>query len=171
MTLLALDVDYQDAQDLARVGFLAFKEWTAPAPFDEGYRLHRGLAPYEPGRFYLRELPCLRPTVDELRRRHPITTIVVDGYVDLSPGRPGLGRHLYEAFEGGVEVVGVAKNAFSSGAAVEVLRGQSERPLYVTATFDPARAADGVRAMAGPHRLPQLLRRVDQLARGAPAGS
>jgi deoxyribonuclease V len=50
-----------------------------------------------------------------------------------------------------------------------VLRGTSARPLYVTAAGMPsAGAADQVRQMAGPHRLPDALRRADALARHGP---
>jgi len=47
-----------------------------------------------------------------------------------------------------------------------VLRGDSRRPLYVTAAgLDPAAAALHVRSMHGPFRIPTLLKRVDQLCR------
>jgi deoxyribonuclease V len=62
--------------------------------------------------------------------------------------------------------VGVAKTAFRSAThAAEVRRGGT-RPLYVTAAGLPLDdAAAMVAAMAGPHRLPDALRRVDKLAR------
>jgi deoxyribonuclease V len=61
----------------------------------------------------------------------------------------------------------VAKAAFAEGTAMPVLRGQSRRPLFVGAAgMDPVTAAALVRSMHGPDRLPTLLRRVDQLARG-----
>jgi len=51
-----------------------------------------------------------------------------------------------------------------------VLRGGSRRPLLVTAAgLAPADAADLVRAMAGPHRLPDALKRVDTLSRSRSA--
>ena len=94
---------------------------------------------------------------------------MVDGYVDLDPGgRPGLGAHVHERT--GVPVIGVAKTAFRAAThAVAVRRGTSTRPLYVTAAGLPLHeAARLVAAMAGPNRLPDALRRVDALARGAP---
>jgi deoxyribonuclease V len=62
----------------------------------------------------------------------------------------------------------LAKSRFATAThAVPVIRGGATRPLYVTAAGMPTReAAEMVRAMAGPHRLPDALRRVDQLARG-----
>jgi deoxyribonuclease V len=119
--------------------------------------------PYQPGRFYLRELPALRAVLDGLAG---MTLLIVDGYADLDPdGRPGLGARAREEF--GVPVIGVAKSAFRTAThAIAVLRGTSARPLYVTAAGMPcADAADLVRRMAGPHRIPDALRRADTLAR------
>jgi deoxyribonuclease V len=119
--------------------------------------------PYEPGRFYLRELPALRAVLDGLAG---MTLLVVDGYADLDPdGRPGLGARAHGEF--GVPVIGVAKSAFRTAThAIAVLRGASARPLYVTAAgMPPADAATLVRHMAGPHRIPDALRRADTLAR------
>jgi deoxyribonuclease V len=64
-------------------------------------------------------------------------------------------------------VIGVAKTAFRTAThAIPVLRGTSARPLYVTATgMARADAAQLIRQMAGRHRMPDALRRVDTLAR------
>lgn len=122
--------------------------------------------PYRPGEFFLRELPPLRAVLAGV---HGLCLLVVDGYADLDPdGRPGLGAHAHEAF--GIPVIGVAKTRFRSAShAIEVVRGRSARPLFVTAAgMPPAAAARLVREMAGPYRLPDALRRVDALARGGP---
>jgi deoxyribonuclease V len=92
--------------------------------------------------------------------------LVIDGYADLDPaGRPGLGAHAHAAF--GVPVIGVAKTRFRTAThAVEVLRGRSAWPLFVTAAGLPvAPGRQLVRRMAGPFRLPDALRRADALAR------
>lgn len=123
--------------------------------------------PYQPGQFYLRELPPLHVVLDGLQQ---LRLLVVDGYADLDPAcRPGLGAHAHAEF--GVPVIGVAKTAFRTAThAVPVLRGEgSTRPLFVTAAGMPRHdAADIVRNMAGRHRLPDALRRADALARGRP---
>lgn len=119
--------------------------------------------PYQPGQLYLRELPALHAALDGLTG---MALLVVDGYADLDPdGRPGLGAHAQAEF--GVPVIGVAKTAFRTAThAIPVLRGTSARPLYVTATgMARADAAELVRQMAGRHRMPDALRRVDTLAR------
>jgi deoxyribonuclease V len=125
--------------------------------------------PYQPGQFYLRELPPLHAVLDGLAG---MAVLVVDGYADLDPdGRPGLGAHAHAEF--GVPVIGVAKTAFRTAThAIPVLRGTSTRPLYVTAAGMPrADAAGLVQRMAGQHRMPDALRRVDTLARNGPSAS
>lgn len=122
------------------------------------------VAPYTPGAFRLRELPAVLAV---LAVTGPVDLLVVDGYVTLDPaGRPGLGAFVHE--EVGVPVLGVAKTPFLAAThAVPVLRGGATRPLLVTAARMPVDdAAALVRAMAGPYRLPDALRRVDRLARG-----
>ena len=124
------------------------------------------VAPYRPGEFYLRELPPLRAVLDDLSG---LSLLVVDGYADLDPGgRPGLGAHAHAEF--GIPVIGVAKSRFRTAThAVPVKRGSSVRPLFVTAAGMPAAdAADLVRRMAGRYRLPDALRRADNLARADP---
>lgn len=159
--IMAVDAQYDDEVGLARVGALWFMAWADPEPAHALAFEIEGVAPYEPGRFFLRELPCVERAI----ARGPATRcVVVDGYVDLEPQRPGLGRYVHRAC--GLPVVGVAKTRFRAATAVEVYRGQSTRPLYVTSTGGAAEAAAAIRSMHGEHRFPTLLKRVDQLARG-----
>ena len=95
---------------------------------------------------------------------------LVDGYVWLDGlSGAGLGAHLYQALEGKVAVIGVAKTRFAgAGAAVGVVRGRSTRPLFITAVgMDAQQAAEHVRSMHSPDRILTLLKRVDSLARRA----
>jgi len=159
--LCCLDVDYQaTGVTTACVGFDA---WTDELAAIELVLRSRGeAAAYEPGAFYQRELPYLQAA---LARMPALETILVDAYVWLAPDRPGLGKHLHDAC--GLPVVGIAKNHFAGTDAIEVIRGTSTRPLYVTAVgLDATVAADRVRAMHGDHRIPTLIRRADALARG-----
>ena len=122
---------------------------------------------YRPGEFYLRELPAIRAIC---KHAGPFGLIVVDGYVDLDPaGRPGLGAHVHA--ELGVPVIGVAKTAFRTAThAARIRRGQSARPLFVTAAgMTIADAASLIEDMAGPFRIPDALRTADRLARGLEA--
>ncbi len=121
-------------------------------------------APYQSGQFYQRELPALRAVLAGVTS---LELLVIDGYVDLAPdGRPGLGSHVHA--ELALPVIGVAKTRFAAAThAIPVTRGQATRPLYVTAAGLPATdAADLVRQMSGPFRLPDALREVDALSRG-----
>ena len=162
--IVCLDVDYRD--DHAVVGCVGFTHWTDEAPaLERTVRVARAPGAYQPGAFYLRELPFLLDALAQLPARPE--AIVIDGYVWLGENRPGLGARLYEALGAKTPVIGVAKRRFHSALAVEVRRGSSAQPLYLTAAgTDAAEAARHVRAMHGPHRLPTLLKRADRLARG-----
>lgn len=125
------------------------------------------MQPYRPGAFYERELPCLLAVLEAVTT--PFRALVIDGYVELDErGSPGLGAHLHAYFGGEYPVIGVAKTAYrGSSFAARVVRGSGERPLFVT-TRGVSRelASELVGRMHGPYRVPTLLRRVDQLARG-----
>jgi deoxyribonuclease V len=162
---VATDVHY-----LASGGARAAAVVAADAAFSrlvaERVELVSEVKPYQPGHFYLRELPPLHAVLDGLTGMAGMALLIVDGYADLDPdGQPGLGAHAHAEF--GVPVIGVAKTAFRTAThAIPVLRGTSARPLYVTAAgMSRADAAGLVRQMAGRHRMPDALRRVDTLAR------
>lgn len=164
--IVALDVHYDQDAGSGRAAAVVFDGWEAGAAAQTlGYR-HSNIAPYVPGQFVRRELPCILPLVDAVDARCSLCTIVVDGFVDLGPGRPGLGRHLFERLGARVEVVGVSKSQFAGAQGIAVTRGRSARPLWVTSTADVQRAADSVAMMRGPHRIPSLLKLADALSRG-----
>jgi len=155
-----VDVDYQPERTTAAcVG----AEWPDDIATIEVVVRTPGPAPdYRPGAFFERELPYLLGVLD---RMPALDAIVIDGYVWLGPERPGLGHHLHQARR--VPVIGVAKSPFEGAAAIDITRGDSARPLHVTAIgCEVEVAAARVRAMHGEHRIPTLLRRVDALARG-----
>jgi deoxyribonuclease V len=164
--LIAVDVQYAElAVVTAAVGFI---DWSDPTSTLECVlRAKVTPEPYEPGAFYKRELPFLLEAIALVERRRPVEAVVIDGHVWLREGQPGLGARLHEALGARKAVIGVAKAAFAGGSAVPVLRGDSSRPLFVTAAGMNAHgAAELVRGMHGPHRMPTLLKRADQLARG-----
>ncbi|MFL6232782.1 MAG: endonuclease V [Thermoanaerobaculia bacterium] len=161
--VVCVDVDYRDSTAVA--AGVWFQGWEASKAEVEVVTRLDEVAPYQPGEFYRRELPCVLAV---LERGPAAEVVVVDGYVWLGPGRPGLGAHLYQALGERAVVVGVAKSRFVSATdAVPVYRGDSRSPLYVTAAGVSAEEAAGwVEGMHGPYRVPTMLRRVDQLARG-----
>ena len=124
-------------------------------------------AEYQPGQFYKRELPCILALLEQIDELPDL--IVIDGYVYLGgDGKPGLGKHLYDALNGRCAVIGVAKTRYKETPAVaELVRGSSKRPLYVTAAgMGQEHARQFIKNMCGDGRLPLLLKRVDQLCRG-----
>lgn len=164
--ILAFDVYYTD--DRARAVCIAFATWTDTQVANTWIEYISGVPAYEPGAFYKRELPCILAVLNTLDLV-AVQAIVIDGYVVLDDtGKPGLGTYLYNALDQRIPVIGVAKTTYANNEAhvTEVLRGQSERPLYVTAVGMPREeAAAGIRAMAGEYRIPTLLKQLDSLTR------
>lgn len=165
--LIAIDVQYANSDDKAGIGAQVLEHWEAEQAIFETTDIHIGIVDYVPGQFYRRELPCIMPTLTRLLDDYEITAIIVDGYVDVAPDRPGLGRHLFRTLEERVEIVGVAKSQFAETHATPVLRGESRQPLWVTSTGDREAAANSVTHMHGKNRFPLLLKRTDRLARVA----
>jgi deoxyribonuclease V len=165
VVLACVDVDYR--ADEAWAACVLFREWTS-ANSRGMYLAHVDeVAPYQPGQFYLRELPCILAVLGQVPEK--VETVVVDGYVWLgSDRRPGLGAHLYEALGRTTPVVGVAKSAFPETPAIPILRGRSRRPLWVTSVgVECHDAASDIQQMHGPYRVPTLLRQVDACAQQA----
>lgn len=161
--IAALDVHYDETTCSALAAAVAFQKWDDEEPLREYTVRCNGIADYVPGQFFRRELPFLRAVLSVIEE--PINVVVIDGYVSLGD-KPGLGIHLWEALQRQKAVVGVAKTRFHSASAVEVCRGISNSPLFVTAVgMEVADAAAHVVTMAGSHRNPMLLKRVDHLAR------
>lgn len=124
-----------------------------------------------PGELYRRELPGILAALEQLN--HTPSLVIVDGYVSLADGTPGLGAHLFHALDEEVSVIGVAKSPFKGADyARQMYRGGSRRPLYITAAGMSLAHAEGcVRSMHGTHRLPTMLKRADTLSRaGLPSG-
>ena len=158
--------DTQYLTQSAVVAGVLFQSWTdAEATHSEVLEVPNA-AEYRSGEFYRRELPGIMSLYKRLNR--PFDTIVIDGYVWLEIGRPGLGAHLYNALDCKVPVIGVAKTAFGkAAAAVSIHRGASKRPLYVTAAgMALPEASMHIQDMNGEHRLPTLIKKVDALCRG-----
>jgi deoxyribonuclease V len=164
---LALDVGYP-TDDTAKAVAITFEQWQDTTPTAKYIAHLNEVAPYVPGAFYQRELPCLLAVLAQVDP-NTIHTIIVDGYVTLDDeGKPGLGAHLYTALGNTIPVIGVAKRPFHANRVHvrPVLRGGSQQPLFVTTTgTDVDRVAHHVSMMAGSFRLPTLLKTLDTLTK------
>lgn len=162
---VCLDVDYRAERVVAAC--VGFHEWTTDAPeLERTLEVEGAPAPYESGQFYRREMPYLLELLGALDIT--LSLLIIDGFVWLEGGRPGLGAHLSDALGGACPVIGVAKRPYAGAAnAQPVLRGASSVPLFVSAIgIDLAEAVQRVTDMHGEHRVPTLLKRVDSLSRG-----
>ena len=162
---MAVDVAYEATRALS--AGVTFTGWDDATPTGEFTTWVSPVAPYVPGEFYRRELPCILALLPLLPTQPEV--IIVDGYVQLgTERRAGLGQHLYVALAGAIPIIGVAKKAFQgTPTSAELYRGGSARPLYITAIgLDADIAKERIATMHGDHRLPTLLKRVDQLCRG-----
>lgn len=163
--ILAVDVQY--GEDAAVVAGVLFETWESAESRQDYISTVTPIAPYEPGHFYKRELPCILQLLTE----HNLTPtcIIVDGYVFLDgTTRPGLGKYLFDTLGEDIPIIGVAKRRFKGiDTAYGILRGESLTPLYVTSVgIEVMDAQRFVHSMHGRYRIPTLLKRVDQLCRG-----
>ncbi|MFP4195119.1 MAG: hypothetical protein ACOCY3_04645 [Desulfosalsimonas sp.] len=162
----ALDVYYSGGTAAAEC--IAFERWSDCRPAGVIRAEASGVRGYRPGRFYERELPCLMAVLD--KSGIEFDTIIIDGFVHLKTGR-GLGAHLRDRLPYSCTVIGVAKSRLAVAAFfVEVRRGRSKRPLFVSAAgMETEKAAEIIKGMHGPYRLPTMLRLADQAAKNPEA--
>ena len=162
--IIAIDVDYRETHAVAAA--LCFEHWNDPSPIAELTETILTVEDYVPGQFYKRELPCIQALL--AKQPYDLTTIIVDGYVYLgAEQKPGLGKYLWDTLDSSVPVIGVAKKPFHNTLAyTQVFRGQSKKPLFVTAVgVEQSIAKQQILSMHGPYRIPTLLKRVDALCR------
>ena len=162
--ILAVDVQYW--QNQGYVAAVAFNDWQAAQPDNTYQTSLTGIAEYEPGQFYKRELPCILQLLHEYQLQPEL--IIVDGYVTLnSQGTAGLGTYLYQSLGQKTNIIGIAKRAFFGiSEDTKILRGKSKSPLFVTSIgIELAEAKALILNMHGEHRIPTLLKLVDSLCR------
>ncbi len=163
--ILAVDAQYSKNEAIA--GGVVFEHWQDERPQKECVSLIERVADYESGKFFKRELPCILKLLADHHLQPEC--ILVDGYVYLDGfSVAGLGKYLYDALAGCTSVIGVAKKAYKSiDPRFEIYRGNSRKPLYVTAVGIEVEQAKGyVLSMHGKNRLPTIIKRVDQICRG-----
>lgn len=162
--VVMLDVGYPEGRPAKAVAAC----WTPDGACHFVETLIDEVAPYEPGSFYKRELPCLLKVLG-LIDLSQCQWIIVDGYVYLGENnKPGLGAHLYEALQRKIPVAGVAKTRYmgNENNSVPLLRGGSSNPLYVSAIGMPKEEVlKVVKNMKGAHRIPDDMKELDRRTR------
>ena len=72
---------------------------------------------------------------------------------------------MYEALDKKIPIIGVAKRNFATlnKNKIELLRGNSLRPLYITSVgISKEEATEHIKSMHGDYRMPTLLKKLDQ---------
>jgi len=163
--ILALDTYY--FPDNARTAGVFFT-WKDAQPSSYFANTLDEVQDYVPGAFYKRELPCILHLLQTLDLSET-EAILIDGHVYVDNDKKyGLGGYLWEALEQKIPIIGVAKRPFKGNEKVcqPVFRGTSKNPLYVsTIGANLGKAAANVKAMHGEFRIPDVLKKLDQLSR------
>lgn len=157
-----IDVQYYETS--AKAVCFIIDSWEEEELLKELILLIDEIKPYIPGQFYLRELPCILAVLEKAKSFN-LAYIIIDGHTVLdNEGKAGLGKILFEELNQSIKVIGVAKNAFAGNTkqVVEVLRGESKKPLYVSSLGMPKEeAAQLIQSMKGKYRMPERLKQVD----------
>ena len=159
--ILAFDTYYFDNK--AKTIAVSFNDWQDEEPLHIYSEIIEGVADYEPGSFYKRELPCIVSLLQQINIEE-IDAIVIDGYTTLEENKLGLGGHLYEKFDRKIPIIGVAKSQYQSNTSnyKALLRGESIRPLYISAIgISLEEAYIHIKMMHGNFRMPTLLQLVE----------
>jgi exodeoxyribonuclease-5/deoxyribonuclease V len=164
--ILSFDTYY--FENKAKTVCLAFKEWSSADKFEVYSEILEDIEEYIPGEFYRRELPCILSLLKKIESKN-VEAIVVDGFVYLDDdNKLGLGGYLYNALEGRIPVIGVAKTNFASIEKNKrvVLRGKSKNPLFITSIgINTDKAVEHIKSMSGDYRIPTLLKYLDTLTK------
>lgn len=161
---IALDTYYYE--DKAKTVGLIFENWRDEKPSEIVETFSENVLEYESGNFFKRELPYIIDLFKQIDLSI-FDTIIVDGYVFLDNNRKkGLGYYLYEYLQNKIPVIGVAKKSFYNNGAIQIIRGKSENPLYISSIgIEQKIAAEFIKNMDGKYRIPTLLKLLDQRTR------
>jgi deoxyinosine 3'endonuclease (endonuclease V) len=160
--IIAFDTYYYENK--AKTIGVSFNKWENDKPIEIYSEIIEGIAEYEPGSFYKREMPCILSLLKKIDL-NDIQFIIVDGYVILDDnGKYGLGGHLYENLGEKIPIIGVAKSGYDSNKlnSKALLRGESKKPLYISAIgIELNLAFEYIKSMHGNYRMPTLLQIMD----------
>ena len=164
--ILAVDTYYED--NLAKTVLASFEYWE-DQEFTQIYFEELQIDEnYVSGEFYKRELPCILSILKKVDI-YSVEAIIIDGYVYLDNFKKfGLGGHLYEKINRKLPIIGVAKTNFLTNTLnkLELLRGKSKNPLYITSIgIEQIIAKQYISRMFGEYRIPKLLKELDKLTK------
>lgn len=162
--ILAVDVHYY--QDKANAAGVLFSSWQSKQPDCVVMERCEKVAEYRAGQLYKRELLCILRLLKVIDMS--FSCVIIDGYVSLGKEQqPELGMYLYNALDGKIPVIGVAKSQCADTPLdAELLRGNSQHPLYISAAgISLGQAKQHIQSMHGKCYIPQLLKEVDRVCR------
>jgi deoxyribonuclease V len=163
--ILAIDVHYREIE--AKVVGVLFN-WEDIQPLNIIIEYMKNINDYRPGEFYIRELPCLLKIIEKIDLNE-LEAIIIDGHIYTdSQGSFGLGGKLWEVLNKQIPIIGVAKSPFFNNKETvsEVYRGESKKPLYVSAIdYNKEKAVENIKNMNGEFRLPTILKQMDTITK------
>lgn len=164
--IVAIDTFYYENK--AKTIAITFDNWDS-SNYTKYYSEELNISSeYIPGEFYKRELPCILSILKNIDIEI-IDGIIIDGYVYLDDfNKYGLGGYLYESLNRKIPIIGVAKTNFASNNInkVELLRGKSKNPLFITSIgVDIDTSKKNISKMHGEYRIPTLLKELDNLTK------
>lgn len=160
--ILAFDTYY--FENKAKTVCISFENWTDSKPENIKSEIIEGVAEYEPGALYKRELPCILSLLKKIDIS-AVDFIIVDSFVLLDDNdKYGLGAYLYDALDKKNPIIGVAKSGFHANKknVKELTRGESKNPLFISAIgIELKKAYNFIKSMHGNYRMPTLLQILD----------
>lgn len=163
--ILAIDVHYKE--QYAKIVGVIF-EWNDGTPRKIYTTTLTGVAPYVPGKFYQRELPCILKLLEQIPLE-ALETIIVDGHCYINnEGDHGLGGYLWTALDRQVPIIGLAKNKLDGNDqfSFPIYRGNSKKALFVsTIGTDPKCAMERIVEMKEDYRMPAVLKELDRITK------
>lgn len=163
--IAAIDIHYKETY--AKAVCVIF-DWTDDVPQQVYTAKIEDVAPYIPGEFYKRELPCILKVLEQVSHEE-LETIIVDGHVYVdNNGKYGLGGYLWEALDKKTPIIGIAKKSFINTEKVSfpLVRGLSKNPLYISSIgISIEKTVKKVQSLHGKHRIPTILKLVDTISK------
>jgi deoxyribonuclease V len=160
-----VDVHYPDDGG-ARAALVVADDIRLSRVREEHLAWYATVEPYQPGRFYLRELPPITAVLATTERLH---LLVIDGYVDLDPaGTPGLAPTSTRAYRAAHHRRRQDRLPRRHPCHGDTPGTRGPPAVRHAAGLPAGRAATPVTAMAGAHRIPDALRRVDTAGTARP---